>query len=87
MGKVNTLNKYQSQKLKTAMKRAAVISAKTLIKAYKKKDVAIKEKSKKEWVTETDVAVENIIIKGLLKDYPKSNFMAQEPGINISDPK
>ena len=37
MGKVNTLNKYQSQKLKRAMKRAAVISAKTLIKAYKKK--------------------------------------------------
>ena len=29
------------------MKRAAVISAKTLIKAYKKKDAAIKEKSKK----------------------------------------
>ena len=87
MGKINALNKYQGQKLKRAMKRAAVISAKTLIKAYNKKEVAIKEKSKKEWVTETDVAVENIIIKELLKDYPKSNFMAEESGVNINDPE
>ena len=57
------------------------------MKAYKRKKVNITEKSKKEWVTETDVAVEKIIIKELIKDYPGSNFIAEESGTNISDPE
>ena len=80
-------NRTQINKLKRVMKRAAIISGKHLMKAYKRKKVNITEKSKKEWVTETDLAVEKIIIKELIKDYPRSNFIAEESGTNISDPK
>ncbi len=80
-------NRTQINKLKRVMKRAAIISGKHLMKAYKRKKVNITEKSKKEWVTETDLAVEKIIIKELIKDYPGSNFIAEESGTNISDPK
>jgi len=80
------LSKKQSVDLKKTMARAALIASKTLLKAYNKKNINFKEKSKKEWVTDTDVAVEKIIIRELLKDYPESNFMAEESGVNISDP-
>ena len=80
-------NRTQINKLKRVMKRAAMISGKHLMKAYKRKKVNITEKSKKEWVTETDLAVEKIIIKELIKDYPGSNFIAEESGTNISDPE
>ena len=83
----NKLTKQQIIELKKAMTKAALISSKTLLKAYNKKNINFKEKSKKEWVTETDVEVERIIIRELLKDYPNSNFMAEESGINITDPE
>ena len=79
--------KAQINKLKSVMKRAAITSGKHLIKAYRRKKVNFTEKSKKEWVTETDLAVEKIIIKELVKDYPNSNFMAEESGTNIKDPE
>ncbi len=79
--------KAQINKLKSVMKRAAITSGKHLIKAYRRKKVNFTEKSKKEWVTETDLAVEKIIIKELIKDYPNSNFMAEESGTNIKDPE
>ena len=43
-------NRTQINKLKRVMKRAAIISGKHLMKAYKRKKVNITEKSKKEWV-------------------------------------
>tara|TARA_B100000941_G_scaffold70062_1_gene47485 strand:+ start:6902 stop:7705 length:804 start_codon:yes stop_codon:yes gene_type:complete len=82
---MNNLTKNQALKMKRVMKRAALISSKVLLKAYSKKRINFKEKSKKEWVTETDLAVEKIIIKELLKDFPRSNFMAEESGTNIYD--
>ena len=82
---INYLAKSNIRKINNAMKRAALSSSKILMKSYNKKKIDAKEKTKKEWVTETDVAVEKIIIKELLNDYPNSNFMAEESGINISN--
>ena len=70
-------------KIKKTLKAAINVGSRILLKSYKKNDFKVELKSAKEWVTETDVAVEKSIIKEILKFYPESNFLAEESGTNI----
>ena len=72
-------------KIKKTLKAAINVGSRTLLKSYKKNDFKVELKSAKEWVTETDVAVEKSIIKEILKFYPESNFLAEESGTNIKN--
>ena len=77
------MHKVNEAKIKKTLKAAINAGSRILLKSYKKNDFKVELKSAKEWVTETDVAVEKSIIKEILKFYPESNFLAEESGTNI----
>ncbi len=66
-------------KILLASKHASNEGAKIIIKSLKGQ-VKSKKKSYKEWVTETDLKVEEKIIKILLQYFPGSSFLAEESG-------
>ena len=72
------------KKILNAMKIASN-SASIIIKKALKKKINSKKKSYNEWVTETDLKSEKIIISYLKKYYPESGFIAEESGILKSD--